>query len=170
MKRILVLILAIVLLLSALHIAGCTGKDEGPAEGAIEENGIDDMQIPNPAVEHERLEDMITTTGVPMTVPDGVSILSVRSIDNTYNEIEILVDSVVYILRKAESTSSDISGVYENWEHTKSMLAPHSGVGEVQVSYTDDKGIVTWNDGTYAHSIYAERDFDIDTALSLALP
>jgi len=126
--------------------------------------------LPNPLVEHYNLEEMIATTGVPMTIPEGAEVLAISSINGEVNQVDVLFRGTTYTLRKARSTEADISGVYENWGTVEKMRAPDAEVGEVLVSRSSDKGIVTWNDGEFAHSIFAETGFIIANALMLVRP
>jgi len=135
----------------------------------------DDTQEPttglaNPVLEHFNLEEMVATTGIAMTIPDGAEALAFRSINKELNEVEVRYRGATYLLRKARSAEADISGVYEAWGTVEKMRAPNAEIGEVMVSRSSDRGIVTWNDGTYAHSIFADAGFDIANALNLVTP
>ena len=170
MKRTTLVAMALLLVLGIALITGCGTDDLADSEVPIDEDVESNTQIPNPVLEHENVEEMIATTGVPMTIPAGVSVIGVRSIDERLNEVEVLSGATTYVLRKSGSTDEDISGVHEMWETTESMPSLHPDVDEVTVSRTGDAGVILWDDGQFAHSIFAPQGFDLDTALKLVVP
>ena len=159
-------VVVIVLVLAILAVAALLGLviwQNTRAPGVVEAEMAE-----NPTQTYESFEEMEAVTGVPMSVPDGVAVTSYQVVMNVMNQIIVEVDGTEYTLRKLRTATEDISGTYQHWDTTQEMNAP--AVGPVTVSQLGDQGVITWNDGTYAHSIFALRGFSLDTALGLALP
>jgi len=185
LRWIVIAALCALIVAASLWLTQCAPRRQqpsGPANG-VQEPAVDhtpsdtagqvgqvDVGLPNPILDHYNLEEMVATTGVEMTVPAEAEVVSYQSINKEMNQIEVLFRGATYTLRKARSSEADISGFYERWGTVEKMRAPNADVGEVTVSRSSDRGVVTWNDGTYAHSIAASQGFDIANALSLVMP
>jgi hypothetical protein len=166
-----------VVLCALLLCAACLTSSCAFVEGASTLPDGDDTMVNeavstlvNPIIEHDSLAAMVRMTGIEMTLPEQARVVAIRSIGEVINDVDVEVGAVLYNLRKARSDEKDISGVFEEWRTVEKMRTPHPDVGEVTLSRNSDKGIVTWNDGEYAHSIFAESGFDIATALGLVRP
>ncbi len=122
----------------------------------------DNVEIPNPIVYVDTIDEAIQKAGFEITVPDTISGYEMSSI-SVYELEEGNMIQVIYedgdneiSLRKQKMTGenpTDISGVYISYDSYEEM-----SVGDVVVSMNgegENVFVATWIDGTYDYSMYA---------------
>lgn len=143
------------------------------------ESTEDLVEIPNPFIDCDSLEDAQRIAGFEIRIPDSIESYSDRFIQAVdqyliqvfyYAPSEISDDtgnttsSDQILLRKALGTD-DISGDYNTYSEEQSL-----SINNTEVTFKGNDGrlyVITWTDGTYAYAIDSSAGLDIETANTL---
>lgn len=132
----------------------------GPAE--------DPVEIPNPFVDYETLEEAVSAVGFDFTVPDAIEGHETRSIqvlgENSMIQAIYGEDKADILVRKALG-SDDISGDYNNYPQVSEKTIDGR---TVTMKGKDDRVMVAlWTDGDYTYSIGINAGMDTDSMTAL---
>ncbi len=138
----------------AVSIAACGSQDQPSASTAAPTETSVQMQIPNPFVPCETLEDAEQLAGfslsLPETLPDWVTETAIQATQTGMIEIVYRGADNELRIRKATGTE-DISGDYSDYETAEEVSV---GNLKVQMRGSGDKySLAFWNDGTYSFSV-----------------
>ena len=155
MKKMISLLLCAMCLFS---LAACSSKapvSEGSVENEME-GSMEDLQIANPFVNYDSIDEAAEVTGFDFLVPasmDGYTDRNVQVVDGKMIQVTFLDESGnMLILRKAAG-SEDISGDYIIYADTKTVTLPNGAEAELRGDETSFQGAVWTADGfTYAVS------------------
>lgn len=177
MKKVL-LVVASVVLMVGLFSCG-TSKVESEAGMAAENGkgglgGVGGVQIPNPFVTYDNLEDAAKRAGFSMTLPDEDD-LPDWIIRTDYRATETNLLEIIYPgdeeymqeirLRKAISDEDDMSGDYRFYEEEKDIK-----IGGKNVTVRLNGGLIylaIWRDGKFAYSAHISDGVTEDELASL---
>lgn len=156
----------IVLLLCSLSITSLAACGNLEKPNVTEPSS--EVQIRNPFVNCETLDEAITISGFDMTVPETINGYSERTIQAVKDDmIQVLYlngDEKICI-RKADR-SGDISGNYNEYKEVNSI-----SVGDVEVTTKGDSGIIsvaTWTADGYTFAInISNKGMTVETISTL---
>ena len=160
----------------ALSLAACGGnqpaKGNMPADAGNSAASSDSIQIPNPWVQFETLEEAAQAVGFELTVSDAIDGYNDKTIqaltDGSEKIIEVRYENQTgdqVCIRKAPGRD-DISGVYTDYSEERTVSA-----GEAEVTLKGNDGTVflaTWCAGGYTFSIYTDGGCTVDDMTALA--
>ena len=138
------------------------------------ESTEDLVEIPNPFIDCDSLEDAEKIAGFEIRVPDSIDGYSnrfIQAIDQYliqvfyYAPSEISDDSRDQILLRKALGTDDISGDYNAYSEEQSL-----SINNTDVTYKGNDGklyVITWTDGTYAYAIDSSAGLDLETAKTL---
>lgn len=142
MKKILMMILGAALVLS---LAACGENTEGR------------VGMPNPYRDCETLEEAAAAAGFDITVPDAIDgypekiIRALVTDDSKMIEVIYEKDEESEIRIRKAAGSEDISGDYNEYEHSNTVMA---GESEVTMKGNGDTvSLATWTKGDYTFSL-----------------
>lgn len=138
------------------------------------ESTEDLVEIPNPFIDCDSLEDAKKIAGFEIRVPDAIDGYSdrfIQAIDQYliqvfyYAPSEISDDSRDQILFRKALGTDDISGDYNAYSEEQSL-----SINNTDVTCKGNDGklyVITWTDGTYAYAIDSSAGLDLETAKTL---
>jgi len=146
MKRTMIFLLCIA---AALSFTACSGGNTDSTTGSSSGS----VQIANPIVDCDTLEDAAELTGFDMTAPDAIGEFTDCTIQVINNELIQVIYQNGYnqiCVRKA-SGSDDISGDYNEYAESNTV-----SVGDLQVTMKGADGTVNvavWTNDGYSYSV-----------------
>jgi hypothetical protein len=156
MKKLILIALSAVM---ALLLVACGQSPANSPSQAAEQSESGEslggnVQIPNPFIDCETLEDAQKAAGFDLTVPDkmpeGYSQSAIRAMENSMIELIYMNGDNEMRIRKATG-SEDISGDYNDYIENSTLT-----VGDLQVTIKGNDGkvnVATWVNGDYAFSL-----------------
>lgn len=168
MKKILMIGLSCLL---AFSLAACAGSQTSGTESvsdSVQQESTDGVQIPNPFVDCDSLDQAAETAGfdfsVPEKTPNGDSASVFRVMKDQMIEVVYSSDAGKLTLRKARG-GEDASGNYNSFDKVEEIT-----VGESVVTVKGDGEkvyVATWNTGDFAFSIDAENGLTQDDVIAM---
>lgn len=122
------------------------------------------VQMPNPVVEFDTVEDAVIHVGHLSTTPDIYAKYNQRAsvINDSLIQIVFSDDSGdILTLREEAGTSEDISGNYNEYEYTSTFDVDGNQI-TVKGDSEDSIKLAIWNDGAYAHSLSYENGVTLE--------
>ena len=125
------------------------------------DDGGENMQIPNPFIGYQTLEDAEKAVGFNMSIPaeaDGYKILNV----STMNDVMLQVDFENGVELRKQAGSEDISGDYNVYP-----VIEQAEINGVQVTLRIDNGKVysaIWQRGGYTYALFSENGLSVEEA------
>ena len=127
--------------------------------------GTEQVEIANPFVSCQTLDEAAQLAGFSMKLPDGAEPLTIRAVEGSMIEVLCEQDGQRLTLRKAVGTQ-DISGDYTPYSETDVQEC-----GGKTVTLKGEPGAVmtaTWSSGGYAYAVRAEAGLDQEAMLAVA--
>lgn len=130
---------------------GASTADSGDSG---EDEGGENVQIPNPWTDHETAADMEAATGFAFSAPEtanGLAATAYRTMGGLA-EVDYGEGDNEITLRKGEG-EDDISGVYTTYAEQKQL-----DVNGAAVTASGENGaymLATWTDGGYSYCVYS---------------
>ena len=166
MKKTIVIALCAIMTFSCV---ACGAKSKNDAIGdTTNESGSAEVQVPNPFVTCETLEEAEKLAGFTITVPEKIE----NSSERIFRAMEGQLLEIIYMdgeeevarIRKAPG-SDDISGDYNQYTDTTEVT-----VGEWKYTLKGNDGkvsVATWVDGDYTYSV-SVNEMSSEAALEIA--
>lgn len=157
MKKLMVMLLSGLVVLTA---ASCQKKLDPVEEQTAE--------LPNPWVKVDSLEKAYEQMGnqfkVPEYLPEGYQQKQISVMEGWLAEITYAKDGdqIVYRVCLSEDKKGDISGVYEEYEHSEQIVA-----GDASIIVSGDGhtvSLATWEESDYSHSLHFSRGLELAQA------
>lgn len=152
----------------AVTAAGCGNQKDMPAKDNADSTvSVNDVQIPNPFVDCESMEDAKKIAGIDMEVPDEITGYDKAVIQAVENDvIQVIYESGEdrILIRKAAG-SEDISGDYNVYEKETEYTVDNV---TITCKSNDNKNyVIMWTDGDFTYAI--DSDAGIDEELTQQL-
>lgn len=159
MKKIISLLLCAVCLFG---LAACDGSKAPVPAGSEEPNGSTEVQMVNPFVTYDTIEDAAAVTGFDFLVPasvDGYTDRNIQVVDGKMLQVTFIDESGnMLILRKAEG-SDDISGDYIVYAETKTITLPNGAEAELRGDGSSMQAAV-WTANGYSYAVSSDVPMD----------
>lgn len=172
-----------------------TGTTPSTLSSDATESTEDLVEIPNPFIDCDSLEDAKKIAGFEIRVPDSIDGYSDRFIqaidqyliqvfyyapseisddtgNTTFSENTEITENAAYtedsrdqILFRKAIGTDDISGDYNSYSEEQSL-----SINDTDVTCKGNDGklyVITWTDGTYAYAIDSSAGLDLETAKTL---
>lgn len=159
MKKLIVMLLCAVIVLTLVACGGKSVIDSKTDEQKMGEQNFGGAQIANPFVDCKTLEEAQTLVGFDISLPDNMptmySISAIRAVKDTMIEIIYRNGNDEIRIRKGTG-SQDISGAYNEFSETGTIA-----VGNLQVMMKGSGGnvnVASWLNGDYAFSMTINLD------------
>ncbi|BAK81098.1 hypothetical protein [Candidatus Arthromitus sp. SFB-rat-Yit] len=168
------LALPIICALISITIASCgssnKNKDISNNNTVISNN--ENVQLPNPIVEYETLEEAVKACNFEFSVPDTIdgyedkkySVISTKTIQTIYYNKNSNANDNTLSIRKAFGTE-DISGDYNNYKEINKL-----SLNNLEITTKGNNGkvsVATWTSGNHTFSITTNNPLDIEPLVEI---
>lgn len=139
-------------------------QEENVEENIVTPQEEEIVNMPNPIVEYDTVEDAVIHVGHLCTTPDIYARYNQKAsvIADTLIQIVYSNDSGdILTLREESRPSGDISGNYNVYSYNKTIEIDGNDV-TIKGDSEDSIYLVTWNDGKYSHSLDYENGVSLE--------
>lgn len=152
MKKFMTLVTSLILVLS---MAACGTQEKAPEIGG-------QVQIPNPFVTCENLNDAAAIAGFEMTLPaklpNWVADTEIRAVENQMIEIIYSGTKNQELRVRKANGQEDISGRYDSFENVEEITVNDRTM--TMKGNGDQVNVAIWTDGEHAFSVVSEEGMD----------